>query len=848
MPCPPSAAQCGLRNDRSQSPLRGNPAWSEGTSLVPNPSGPWSESGAKFSQDSDQRHTERIVEWSDVREVDCQNDRAHTMSSLTSSVKVLDLSRTTTNPRRKSMCGPENKNKLAALVASESSKSMRRSMVELEEERLTDGRLKSLSVKPAGTLSKLARLTRGPSHGNYQNHCRNKHSFIIDPNSPFCKAWQTVTALLVIWIVWLSSFDIGFGTWWRPSTAMKSFSLFVDIYCVVDIMISFRTAIIEHGHIIRDPTKIAKHYLEFWFWIDSLASIPWEFLFGAMSKSDRKAVKFVKWLKLPRLLRLGRLRKLMKAEARYLPTAMLLVSTLLVMHLGACAWIYIIDCCPAYLEIEPFRDWTTLHEVQDDLVAVHPKLGWMCTQSQIPSIYAQALHVAAAMVFGVDKATLGGYFAAGGSSQAMDEEVSKWIRTMLDFDDGDPEGNMIRQARAELLLQRYPILGASAPDLVAKFHRQGVEEGLMMPNDINAWGLDYGMQLNLFGSIMLITGLLLQGGLIAHITKLVMCRHAAENDFRKQHDEIIRDMETFGHLLPEHVMDNITELYQFRWANQAFGPVTLLEDKVVSEPMRRELALCLYKNQVRRIDIFQDAPISVLEKVCLELTTSYVARHEIFFRKGTRPNGFYLLLVGEVCVTACDVWENPWRYFGARDEPDEGEDEDEFQTTPRYPQKDDMVMKQGDYFGLGCVVVSVLAQRNHTALPMHKKTAISMQVCQTITIPLQTLLECVRENPFYFQEMLDVASTAVGNTTFAEDSGNPDDEDDSSHISYDAPPPVESRLAALEKAVSLQGDQLHQLLVGVNKLLTQNETLLQHNNGEEAAAAAAKQRHPLAPT
>ena len=63
------------------------------------------------------------------------------------------------------------------------------------------------------------------------------------------------------------------------------------------VSICFITAIEdeETKTLVVDPKLIARDYLKLWFWIDILASIPFE-LFGSLipSKSARKAIKLVK--------------------------------------------------------------------------------------------------------------------------------------------------------------------------------------------------------------------------------------------------------------------------------------------------------------------------------------------------------------------------------------------------------------------------------------------------------------------------------------------------------------------------------------------------------------------------
>merc|ERR1719456_943020 len=113
------------------------------------------------------------------------------------------------------------------------------------------------------------------------------------------------------------SFNIGFA-WWRISRAEYILTVCLEAYCWMDMVMSFRTGYVEAGHLIMDPKKISKHYLQFWFWVDLVANFPFEALVQGMTKQGRKGVKLFKWFKIPRLLRLGNLRKVLRGHARFL--------------------------------------------------------------------------------------------------------------------------------------------------------------------------------------------------------------------------------------------------------------------------------------------------------------------------------------------------------------------------------------------------------------------------------------------------------------------------------------------------------------------------------------------------
>lgn len=65
----------------------------------------------------------------------------------------------------------------------------------------------------------------------------------------------------------------------------------IDLLFAFDILINFRTAYVDShtDELVTDPTKIAKNYLKGRFWIDLVASIPFNDIFGWFNKGDNKS-------------------------------------------------------------------------------------------------------------------------------------------------------------------------------------------------------------------------------------------------------------------------------------------------------------------------------------------------------------------------------------------------------------------------------------------------------------------------------------------------------------------------------------------------------------------------------
>eukprot|EP00854_Cymbomonas_tetramitiformis_P018893 gene18893-22571_t len=91
-----------------------------------------------------------------------------------------------------------------------------------------------------------------------------------------------------------------------------------------------------------DFNAIAKQYMALWFWIDLVATVPFDAL-GALVTGQSNQVHVVGLLKTVRLFRLGRLLKKMDqlSAANFLRIAKLMVSYVMCVHWFACFWWWI---------------------------------------------------------------------------------------------------------------------------------------------------------------------------------------------------------------------------------------------------------------------------------------------------------------------------------------------------------------------------------------------------------------------------------------------------------------------------------------------------------------------------
>ena len=135
------------------------------------------------------------------------------------------------------------------------------------------------------------------------------------------------------------------------------------------------------------------------FWIDSLASIPFELFSNIIkNKTARKSIKLVKYFKIPRLLRLGRLLKYLKKYAKYCQLTIICLSYMLGAHMSGCMWITVVGIC---------MDEDLLHEDQapnkpylPDDDPVWDTQTRKCHVEYTGHWYAKGLHAGVSMLLG----------------------------------------------------------------------------------------------------------------------------------------------------------------------------------------------------------------------------------------------------------------------------------------------------------------------------------------------------------------------------------------------------------------------------------------------------------------
>ena len=175
------------------------------------------------------------------------------------------------------------------------------------------------------------------------------------PDTSFRKIWDFLQICLLVYIAVVVPFRIGFDQNAPLLSFFFVFDIFVDIYFITDVYLSFNTCQTdEEGKLIWKPREVRMHYMKSWFIIDLLGCLPLHYLPllpGVDADSDAmKSNKGIRLLRLARLLKLLRLARINRLLQRYEEQLFAFMSsikmgkTVLIMivigHWMCCLWYY----------------------------------------------------------------------------------------------------------------------------------------------------------------------------------------------------------------------------------------------------------------------------------------------------------------------------------------------------------------------------------------------------------------------------------------------------------------------------------------------------------------------------
>lgn len=458
----------------------------------------------------------------------------------------------------------------------------------------------------------------------HHNHEGPSPRFIIHPNSKYRRGWDMFTVIFVLYLVYIIPFDLAFD-WWDMTAGVYYFGYMLDIWFAVDIIFNFRTGFTHDGHVVLQPSKIVRHYLAFWFWIDLLASIPFEiFLSGVDSKSQRKAIKMTKYFKIPRLMRMGRVLKYLRKYAKYSGAFIVIFGFILSCHFSACIWTMMFDLCGDRVIAArggdlnkgdaggqmPHGNPTAVVALQlDDPTTPGPDLQYMipsygiCAQERVWDMYAVSVHYGMTMLLG------GSVVSLWNTDPTFANITAPGVICLNDIIDGDCYGSMSAGA----------YLGSG---------------------------------------IVMLLGIFFIASFFGEIAMILRSKQMVSEHYRLKVERAKREMSALG--LDNALQYRVKRYYDYLWLNQDkhIGTSQLLNDHEMSRKLRADIALSLYQPLIESASFLRGASEDLLARVCLAMHMHVFMPDDWICRKGELGNELYFVSKGEVKVYESEDPEN----------------------------------------------------------------------------------------------------------------------------------------------------------------------------------------------
>ena len=160
--------------------------------------------------------------------------------------------------------------------------------------------------------------------------------------------WDLFVMVLATFNVFQIPFNVAFEPPFMDTLYFEIINGSIDFLFLVDIIVSFRTTSIDptSGDEVTDPMEIARRYFKGRFWIDALATVPFDKLGEVIVRENSiLALQLFGLLKLVRVLRLGRLIAYLNLKddvKMSLKLGKLVFFLVIYIHCYGCLWFLIV--------------------------------------------------------------------------------------------------------------------------------------------------------------------------------------------------------------------------------------------------------------------------------------------------------------------------------------------------------------------------------------------------------------------------------------------------------------------------------------------------------------------------
>ena len=124
-------------------------------------------------------------------------------------------------------------------------------------------------------------------------------------------------------------------------------------------------------------------------------------------------------------------------------------------------------------------------------------------------------------------------------------------------------------------------------------------------------------------------GILMIGSVFAYLFVVIMNKNVVEQEFRRREDAANAELEQYGQYIPEDLQERIKKYFAFRWVNQEYGDLTLLNPQYLSKSLVTETSLCLYQDAIRNLPFLKKAPAAVLAEITQNLHSELYMQYDV---------------------------------------------------------------------------------------------------------------------------------------------------------------------------------------------------------------------------